>query len=243
MRNCPAHSVNSTALPAAARSLLVVVSVIPRLDPIGGDDTRGSAPGGNGGLAVRRRAFGSVAQRPSALAACATSAKHRGRKEVSMAIDSKTSLEVPAVQIDRPEPEGIGESRYLFAGIAVLAIWLAAAAASIWSPDLVSGTQQEHIPLAAIFDWFYAALATGLVLMAFGRRSPGASRSLWLGFTVAVAGIWFVVAVASIFAPSIETGSDPTTLPIAALATPIAGVITTAFVSVFVAGSAGESKR
>ncbi len=135
------------------------------------------------------------------------------------------------------------ELRYLFAGIAVACIWLATAAASIWSPDLVSGTEQDHVPLAAILDWFYAALATGLVLMAFGRRSPGASRTLWLGFTVAIAGIWSMVALASIFAPSIWTGTDPTTVPIAALVGPIAGVLATAFVSVFVAGSAGESKR
>ncbi len=144
----------------------------------------------------------------------------------------------------RPEPGGTRtELRYLFAGIAVASIWLAIAAASIWSPDLISGTEQEHIPLAAILDWFYAALATGLVLMAFGRRSPGASRSLWLGFTVAIGGIWFVVAIASIFAPSIVSGTDPATVPIAALASPVAGVIATAFVSVFAAGSVGESKR
>ncbi|HSD49198.1 MAG TPA: hypothetical protein VLE71_05140 [Actinomycetota bacterium] len=161
-----------------------------------------------------------------------------------MGVELKTPPgEALGADLARPELGGTTESRYLFAGIAVAFIWLAIAAASIWSPDLISGTDQEHVPLAAILDWFYAALATGLVLMAFGRRSPGASRSLWLGFTVAVGGIWFVVAIASIFAPAIETGTDPTTVPIAALAAPIAGVLATAFVSVFVAGSAGESKR
>ena len=162
-----------------------------------------------------------------------------------MGIELKTSPEgALGADLARSELGGITtEFRYLFAGIAVASIWLAIAAASIWSPDLISGTNQERVPLAAILDWFYAVLATGLVLMAFGRRSPGASRSLWLGFTVAIGGIWFVVAIASIFAPSIETGTDPTTVPIAALASPLAGVIATAFVSVFVAGSAGESKR
>jgi hypothetical protein len=161
-----------------------------------------------------------------------------------MGVELKTPPESLGVDISRPEVgRTTPESRYLFAGIAVASIWLAIAAASIWSPDLISGTEQEHVPLAAIFDWFYAALATGLVLMAFGRRSPGASRSLWLGFTVAIGGIWFVVAIASIFAPSIETGTDPTTVPIAALGSPIAGMLATAFVSVFVAGSAGEAKR
>lgn len=161
-----------------------------------------------------------------------------------MGVELKTApAETLGVDV-RPDLGGTtSEFRYMFAGIAVASIWLAIAAASIWSPDLISGTEQEHVPLAAIMDWFYAALATGLVLMAFGRRSPGASRSLWLGFTVAIGGIWFVVAIASIFAPSIVTGTDPTTVPIAALASPVAGVIATAFVSVFAAGSAGESKR
>lgn len=162
-----------------------------------------------------------------------------------MGVELKTTPgEELGVDRARAELGGItAESRYLFAGIAVASIWLTIAAASIWSPDLISGTEQEQVPLAAILDWFYAALATGLVLMAFGRRSPGATRSLWLGFTVAVGGIWFVVAIASIFAPTIVTGTDPTTVPIAALASPIAGVMATAFVSVFVAGSAGESNR
>jgi hypothetical protein len=162
-----------------------------------------------------------------------------------MGVELKTTPEdALGVDLARSGPGGITtESRYLFAGIAVASVWMAIAAASIWSPDLISGANQERVPLAAIIDWFYAALATGLVLMAFGRRSPGASRSLWLGFTIAIAGIWFVVAIASILAPSIETGTDSTTVPIAALASPLAGVITTAFVAVFVAGSGGESKR
>jgi hypothetical protein len=134
------------------------------------------------------------------------------------------------------------ETRYRAAGLAVASIWLAVAGASIWSPDLVSGSEQDHIPLAAMTDWLYAATATGLVLMAFARRSPGATRSLWRGFTIATAAIWAVVALASIFAPTIETGSDPTSVPITALVTPVAGVIATAFLSVFAAGSAGEHR-
>jgi hypothetical protein len=170
----------------------------------------------------------------------------RGREEGSlMGVELKEPLEeTSAVYPAPPELEVTRkEFRYLYAGTAVASVWLAIAAASIWSPDLVSGTEQEHIPLAALTDWFYAALATGLVLMAFGRRSPGASRSLWQGFALAIGSIWFVIAVASIFAPSIVSGTDPTTVPIAVLASPIAGLIATAFVSVFVAGSAPDSRR
>ena len=133
------------------------------------------------------------------------------------------------------------ESRYLFAGIAIACIWVATAIASIWSPDMVTGSEQEHLPIAAVSDWFYAAIATGLVLLAFARRTPGASRTLWIGFTVAIAAIWGVVAVASVFAPTMVTGSDPTTIPVAVFAAPVAGVIATAFASVFAAGSAGHA--
>lgn len=132
------------------------------------------------------------------------------------------------------EPRG---SRYLFAGIAVASIWVSVAIASIWSPDMVTGSEQEHLPIAAFVDWLYAAIATGLVLMAFSRRTTGAGRSLWTGFTVAIGSIWFIVALASIFAPSMVTGTDPTTIPIAAFAAPVAGVVATAFASVFAAGS------
>ncbi len=132
------------------------------------------------------------------------------------------------------------ESRYLFAGISVACIWVAIAAASIWSPDMITGSAQEHLPIAAVSDWFYAAIATGLVLLAFARRTTGASRSLWTGFTVAIAGIWAGVAVASMAAPTMVTGSDPTTIPVGVFAAPIAGVIATAFASVFAAGSSGR---
>ena len=147
------------------------------------------------------------------------------------------------LELPPPSPgETERERRSLFAGVSVAAIWLAIAAASIWSPDLVSGYEQDRIPLAAMTDWLYAATATGLVLMAFGRRSSGASHSLWMGFTIATAAVWSVVALASVFAPTIETGSDPTSVPITALVTPIAGVIATAFLSVWAAGSAGERR-
>jgi hypothetical protein len=137
-------------------------------------------------------------------------------------------------------PEDPRGSRYVFAGVSVASIWVAVAIASIWSPDMITGSQHEHLPIAAFTDWLYAAIATGLVLMTFSRRTPGAGRSLWLGFTVAIGSIWFIVALASIFAPSMVTGTDPTTIPIAAFASPVAGVVATAFASVFVAGSPGR---
>lgn len=150
----------------------------------------------------------------------------------------QTHVDAPTVQtVERLEPTPFVRSRYLFVGISVAFIWLAIAAASIWSPDMIAGSNHERLALVAATDWFYAAISTGLVLMAFGRRSPGATGSLWLGFTIAIASIWSVVALISIFAPTMQTGTDPTTIPIAAFVAPIGGVIATAFASVFAAGS------
>ena len=148
---------------------------------------------------------------------------------------------VRAVDTTRLEPYAEPKGpRDLFAGVVVASIWVTVAAASIWSPDMITGSEHEHIPIAAFTDWLDAAIATGLVLMAFSRRTLDSGRSLWMGFTVAIASIWAVVALASIFAPSMVTGSDPTTIPVAAFAAPVAGVVATAFASVFVAGSPGR---
>jgi hypothetical protein len=148
----------------------------------------------------------------------------------------QSTLERPAPEVaptgERPRSEG----RFLFAGLSVAAIWLATLATVLWSPDMITGSMHEHLPMAAMTDWLYAAIATGLVLMAFSRRTRGATRSLWAGLTVAVATIWGVVALASIYAPTFITGSDPTTVPIAVLVAPVAGMTATAFVSVFAAG-------
>jgi hypothetical protein len=120
---------------------------------------------------------------------------------------------------------------------ALVGIWVFSGLIAVFSPDLVSGTEQEHIPIAAITIWFYAGLATAFVLLGAavrGRTADAEPTPLALG--AITAGIWFVVAAASIFAPVMETGSDPTTVPIAALVAPIVGLLATAFISVFAAG-------
>lgn len=58
-------------------------------------------------------------------------------------------------------------------GLTVGLIWLATLLAALFAPDLVSGTEQEHVPLAAIIVWPWAAVATGYVLMAGRVRTSG----------------------------------------------------------------------
>ena len=152
----------------------------------------------------------------------------------------QTQLERPSIEGERVDPGARSDARYVVAGLTVASIWLATAAASVWSPVMITGVGHERLAIAAIIDWFPAAIASGLVLMAFSRRTRGASRSLWLGFLFAIGSIWAAVALVSILSPALVTGSDPTTVPIAVFAAPIGGVIATAFASVFVAGTPAE---
>jgi len=78
------------------------------------------------------------------------------------------------------------------------------------------------------------------VLLAFSRRTRDLGRSSWSSFAAVICGIWVLVAAASISAPSLISGADGTTVPIAALSAPLAGLLATAFASVFAAGSPGE---
>lgn len=132
------------------------------------------------------------------------------------------------------------EARYRLAAITVFGICVALAAASIWSPDLISDTDRTHVPIAAFMDWIYAVIAIGLVLLAFSRRTPDLGRSSWSSFAAVIWAIWLVVAGASIWAPSLVSGTDGTVVPIAAMAAPLAGLLATAFACVFAAGSPGE---
>lgn len=122
-------------------------------------------------------------------------------------------------------------------GVSVAAIWLATLLFSLFTPDLVSGSQQEHLPIAGLTAWLWAAAATGYVLMATRVRDPNDDPSVWLGFELSVVVIWAVVALTGIFAPELVTGTDPTRIPLAALVTPVAGLVATGFVALHVTTS------
>jgi hypothetical protein len=124
---------------------------------------------------------------------------------------------------------------------AVVGLWAAVAAISVFAPDLISGTEQEHVPIAAMTTWFWGTVATGFVL--FATAFPTRDQTVRWGLTIVVLGIWGAVAVASIFAPTIVTGADPTTVPIAALFGPMAGAIATGFACLAAAWSAVTEQR
>jgi Short C-terminal domain len=125
---------------------------------------------------------------------------------------------------------------YALTGAAIASIWIAVVLASIFSPDLVSGSQHEHLPVVAFSDWLWGAIATGIVAIAAlgGIRSEATDLAPWIVLAAGVAAIWLAVVLVSLFAPELVTGSDPTRVPLAAIGSPVVAVIATAFVCGFV---------
>jgi hypothetical protein len=68
-------------------------------------------------------------------------------------------------------------------------------------------------PTAAMTIWMGGKVATGLVL--FGAPFPVRDWTARWALRVAVLGIWGAVALVGIFALSMVSGNDPTTMPIA----------------------------
>jgi hypothetical protein len=112
----------------------------------------------------------------------------------------------------------------------VAVIWMATLAATLFSPDLITGSQQEHLPLVGILDWLWAAVATGYVVMA---NRGGATLRAGTGIpsvALSLLAVWTTMALASIFAPPMVTGTDPTQIPLVAILVPLAAMAVTGFI-------------
>ena len=125
---------------------------------------------------------------------------------------------------------------------AVASIWLAVALISIFSPDLVSGSQQEHLPIAAFATWLWGSVATWLVMSALlrGRKNGSPQDIIPRVIAATTAAIWLVATLVSIFGPVMVTGSDPTRLPLAAIVAPVGAAVITGLAGQFVALLAEE---
>jgi hypothetical protein len=116
------------------------------------------------------------------------------------------------------------------------AIWLSSTAIALLAPDLVSGSEQEHLPLAAITVWIWDLVASGyIVLLAQIKWERSLNSEAWKVAGVAVAGIWMLAAVVAILGPTLVTGSDPTEVPLAALIAPPIATLGTALACFLVA--------
>ena len=123
----------------------------------------------------------------------------------------------------------------LWTAVGLGVVWIAVVLISAFAPDLVSGSEQEHLPLAAITAWLWGLLGTwGFVNGMSKLRGDAAREPIWKGLSFAVIALWAVASVLSIWLPVMETGSDPTSLPLAALVAPLAAAALTAVASLVV---------
>ena len=120
--------------------------------------------------------------------------------------------------------------------MAMAVIWVSVVLTSILAPALVSGSQRDHIPIAALGDWIWGAVATSAVVAAAleGTRARMTAQSLWMALGFLVTAIWLGVLFVSIFTPDFVTGTDPTRLPFGAMLSPIAGLVLTGVICNFV---------
>jgi hypothetical protein len=112
-------------------------------------------------------------------------------------------------------------------------IWVAVTLVSVFAPDMVSGSEQEHLPIAAFTTWFWGLIGTMAFIWAMGRvRRSTDAESTWVGLTIATLIFWGGATIVAIAAPVFVTGSDPTRIPIAAFLAPVAAAVLTGLAGV-----------
>lgn len=124
---------------------------------------------------------------------------------------------------------------YALIGAAVTIIWASIVLAMVFAPDMITGSQHDHLPIVGWTYWIWGLIATGSVVLAAQRgiRAKVSTLSPWIAFSVAVSVVWISVTLAAVFGPVFVTGTDPTTLPLMAMAVPIVGVVLTSLISKF----------
>jgi hypothetical protein len=117
----------------------------------------------------------------------------------------------------------------LWPAIGIGGIWVAVLLISLLAPDLVSGSEQQHLPVAAFTTWFWGGVGTLVVLWAMGRlRGRARWQPIWVGLAVATLGIWALATILAVTLPVMVTGTDPTRIPFAAFFAPPAAAMLTA---------------
>jgi hypothetical protein len=142
----------------------------------------------------------------------------------------------------QPDPADL--SWMLWTALGIGGIWVAVLLVSFFAPDLVSGSEHQHLPVAAFTTWFWGGIGTLVFLWAMSRlRGSARWRPVWIGLSVVTLGLWAVATILAITLPVLKTGSDPTLIPFAAFLAPVAAAMLTAIAgvvtNVFRRGSAG----
>ena len=134
----------------------------------------------------------------------------------------------------------------LWTAVGIGGIWVAVRLSRLFAPDMVSGSEQQHLPIAAFTTWFWGGVGTMVFLWAMGKvRGSATWRPIWIGLSVTTLAVWTVATILGIAGPVFVTGTDPTRIPIAAFLAPIvAGMLTAlagVIANVFLRGAASGS--
>jgi hypothetical protein len=112
-------------------------------------------------------------------------------------------------------------------------IWIAVVLISVFAPDMISGSEQEHLPIAAFTTWFWGGVGSLVFLWAMGKlRGDARWRSTWIGLAAVTLVVWALATVLAITLPVFVTGTDPTQIPIGAFFSPVAAAMLTALAGV-----------
>jgi hypothetical protein len=123
----------------------------------------------------------------------------------------------------------------LWTGLGIGGIWVAVLLNSLLAPDLVSGSEQEHLPVAAFTTWVWGGVGTVALLWAMVRLRDSATwEPAWIGVSVVTLAVWATAAILGITLPVFETGSDPTRIPVAAIFAPAAAAMLTALTAAII---------
>lgn len=87
----------------------------------------------------------------------------------------------------------------LWTAIGIGGIWAAVVLISLLSPDMVSGSEQEHQKVAAFTSWFWGGVGTLVFLWAMGRLHGDATwRPTWIGLSIVTFGVWPLATISAI---------------------------------------------
>ena len=137
------------------------------------------------------------------------------------------------VSSEQRRAETADGSWMLWTSFGISGIWVAVVLISVFAPDLVSGSEHQHLPVAAFGTWFWGGIGTAIFLWAMGKlRGDATWRSTWIGLSVVTLVLWGLATILSITLPVAETGSDPTELPMAAFFAPAAAAVLTGLAGV-----------
>jgi hypothetical protein len=120
-----------------------------------------------------------------------------------------------------------------WAAAGIAGIWVAVTVISVFAPDMVTGSEHERLPVAAFSTWLWGLVSTGAFVWAMGRlRGDAMRRPIWIGLAVTTLVVWLVATILSVTLPIVETGSDPTRIPVGAIVAPMAATVLTALAGI-----------